>query len=186
MKFKLTSLFLVFASIAGAQTVSSPDGRLTVEVNATNGQANYTVKLAEKTFIEKSALGLNTSFGDFTKDVALRGVSEVKNVNDRYTLRQSKKSEINYEANEVTCSFNDKDGRHAFDVIFRVDNNNVAFRYRLLPKRDTRSCLIHNEATSFVIPEGSTTFLCPQMLPPLLLLQDTKYLLQITHVPYLP
>lgn len=165
MKLKLTSLFLVFASVAGAQTVSSPDGRLTVDVDVTNGQAAYTVKLDGKTFIERSALGLNTSFGDFTKEMTLRGVSEVKKVGESYTMRQSKKSEISYEANEVTCSMNDKDGRHAYDVTFHVDNNNVAFRYRLLPKRDTRSCLIHNEATSFVIPEGSTTFLCPQMLP---------------------
>ena len=165
MKHKITALMLLLAGIAGAQTVKSPNGRLSVDVGATGGQAHYSVKLDDKIFVEQSALGLNTTFGDFTKGVSLRKMSETKLVTDDYTLRQSKKSSIHYEANEVTCSFNDSRGRHAFDVVFRVDNNNVAFRYRVLPKGDTRSCLVNEEITGLVIPEGSTTFLCPQMLP---------------------
>lgn len=165
MKHSITAFLLLLTGMIGAQTVKSPDGRLSVDVGAADGQAHYSVKLDEKVFVEQSPLGINTTFGDFTKGVSLRKVSEAKRVTDDYTMRQAKKSNIHYEANEVTCSFNDKSGRHAFDVTFRVDNNNVAFRYKVLPKGDIRSCLVKEEATGFVIPEGSTTFLCPQMLP---------------------
>ncbi len=165
MKHSITAFLLLLTGMIGAQTVKSPDGRLSVDVGAADGQAHYSVKLDEKVFVEQSPLGINTTFGDFTKGVSLRKVSEAKRVTDDYTMRQVKKSKIHYEANEVTCSFNDKSGRHAFDVTFRVDNNNVAFRYKVLPKGDIRSCLVKEESTGFVIPEGSTTFLCPQMLP---------------------
>ncbi len=148
-----------------AQTVGSPDGRLQVTVGVTNGQAHYTVKYADKTFVDQSPLGMNTTIGDFTKEVSLRGASDVKSVTDDYELRQAKKSRIHYEANEMTFSFNDGKGRHAWDVTFRVDNNNVAFKYKVMPRGGTLSCLVLEEATGYVMPEGSTTFLCPQMAP---------------------
>lgn len=162
--FLITLSAFLFMGMA-AQTVSSPDGRLKVDVNVNDGNATYSVTYCNDMFVKPSPLGLNTTIGDFRKDVSLRGVSDVKLVTDDYTLRQAKKSHVRYEANEVTCSFNDKEGRWAYDVIFRVDNNNVAFKYRIMPKGDRISCLVKNESTGFVIPEGSTTFLCPQMLP---------------------
>ncbi len=165
---KKAILFLSAALMAvsvSAQTVSSPDGRLQVNVGVTDGQAHYSVRFADKVFVDESPLGVNTTMGDFTKNVAVRKVSDVRNVTDDYELRQAKKSKIHYEANEMTVEFNDKDGRHAWDLTFRVDNNNVAFRYRIMPKGGTLSCLVKEEATGFVMPEGATTFLCPQMAP---------------------
>ncbi len=164
-KFFLISLSAFMLMNVPAQTVSSPDGRLKVDVEVVNGCATYAVTYGDDVFVEPSPLGVNTTIGDFTRDVSLRGVSDVRMVTDDYALRQAKKSRVHYEANEVTCSFNDKEGRWAYDVTFRVDNNNVAFKYRILPKGDRISCLVKNESTGFVIPEGSTTFLCPQMLP---------------------
>ena len=41
----------------------------------------------------------------------------------------------------------------------------MAFRYKLYPKRDTRVCVVQREASGFVLPEGTTTFLCPQSKP---------------------
>ena len=51
------------------------------------------------------------------------------------------------------------------DVIFRVSNRDVAFRYRILPQRDTKVCVENEEASGFKLPEGTTTFLCPQSKP---------------------
>jgi hypothetical protein len=58
-----------------------------------------------------------------------------------------------------------KDNRPAIDVIFRVSNNDIAFRYKVYPQRDRRSCVVNEESTGFLFPEGTTTFLCPQMKP---------------------
>ena len=52
-----------------------------------------------------------------------------------------------------------------FDVEFEVSDNNVAFRYRLLPQKETLCCVVEEESTGFYMPEGTTTFLCPQSGP---------------------
>ena len=41
----------------------------------------------------------------------------------------------------------------------------VAFKYKMYPQKNTLSCIVKEEATSFVLPDGSTTFLCPQSKP---------------------
>ena len=50
-------------------------------------------------------------------------------------------------------------------LIFRVSNRDVAFRYRILPQRDTKVCVVNEEASGFKLPEGTTTFMCPQSRP---------------------
>ncbi|MGG6496923.1 UNVERIFIED_CONTAM: glycoside hydrolase family 97 N-terminal domain-containing protein, partial [Bacteroidetes bacterium 56_B9] len=49
--------------------------------------------------------------------------------------------------------------------IFRVSDRDVAFKYKMYPQKNTLSCIVKEEATSFVLPDGSTTFLCPQSKP---------------------
>ena len=51
------------------------------------------------------------------------------------------------------------------DVIFRVSNRDVAYRYHIYKKGDTKVCVINEEASGFSLPEGTTTFLCPQSKP---------------------
>ena len=69
-----------------------------------------------------------------------------------------------YEATEAVCQF-EQNGRQVLDVIFRVSNRDVAFRYKLYPRRvrggETLVAVITDEASGFVLPEGTTTFLCP-------------------------
>ena len=55
--------------------------------------------------------------------------------------------------------------RRWFDVEFSVSNNDVAFRYTVYPDGNTLCCVIEDEATGFAMPDGTTTFLCPQSGP---------------------
>ena len=52
-----------------------------------------------------------------------------------------------------------------YDVIFRISNNDVAFKYKMYPQGETLSCVVKQEATGFAFPDGTTTFLCPQSKP---------------------
>ena len=70
---------------ADTKTVTSPDGKVAVSVSAENGQAFYTVDYDGKPMLTRSALGLNTSYGDFTKELTLANASE-KNVDVNYEL----------------------------------------------------------------------------------------------------
>ena len=67
-------------------------------------------------------------------------------------------------ANEAVFSFTQQ-GKTIYDVIFRISNNDVAFKYKIYPQGETLSCVVKQEATGFVFPDGTTTFLCPQSKP---------------------
>ena len=69
-----------------------------------------------------------------------------------------------YVANEAVFSFTQQ-GKTIYDVIFRISNNDVAFKYKMYPQGETLSCVVKQEATGFAFPDGTTTFLCPQSKP---------------------
>lgn len=161
----LLALAAVFALNArAAETkVTSPDGRIAVTINDNNNRASYSVTLDGKDFILPSALGLETSIGDYTQGLTM-GEAKVEPIRNEYVARNLKKSYIDYKANRLVVPFS-KDGKQVFDVTFQVSNTDVAFRYTIFPQREAKVCVIKRETTGFVIPTGSTTFLCPQSGP---------------------
>ncbi len=158
-------MLILSALTAQAQTViAGPDGKTQVNVFAEEGKIFYTVTYDGVRFLDKSPLGLNTNVGDFTSGLTL-GTCTTTPVNETYSLPNIKKSRVDYKATEgiIPVAKNDK---QAFDLIFRVSANDVAFRYKMYtPGRGRLSCVILQEATGFLLPEGSTTFLSAQMRP---------------------
>lgn len=75
-----------------------------------------------------------------------------------------KQSKVRYVANEAVFSFTQQ-GKTIYDVIFRISNNDVAFKYKMYPQGETLSCVVKQEVTGFAFPDGTTTFLCPQSKP---------------------
>ena len=149
-----------------SNSLQSPDGRVQLSVELkSQGQPHYQVLYDGQQVIEWSPLGVVANIGDFTKDLTLTAF-ETAPVKQEYTLRNIKQSHVTYEAMEGTAKLaRQKDGQHVMDITFRVSNRDVAFRYTLFPQRDTRVCVVEREATGFVLPDGTTTFLCPQSKP---------------------
>lgn len=144
--------------------VYSPDSMVAVTVGlAEGGVPTYEVKYGEDEFIAESSLGLKTTIGDFTKGLKSAGKPSLKKITDSYSLRNIKKSHVEYEANEMTCTFSNADGAKVMDVVFRVSDNDIAFRYKIYSNWGRLSCLVESETTGYSFPEGTTTFLCPQM-----------------------
>ncbi len=154
----------ILSANAESYTVQSPDGKTIVTVSDTDGKAQYEVTYEGKTFLLPSALGLKTNIGDFTSGLSIQKASGVKSVTDSYSLPNIKKSKIEYTANSEEFTFA-KGGQPVFDLIMQVSDNNIAFRYRLLPQKETLCCVVDEEITGFKMPEGTTTFLCPQSGP---------------------
>ena len=148
---------------ATEKTFQSPNGQLQVAVSDEGGKPVYWIKRGDVVFLEKSPLGLAMNFDDLTQGLRLKDC-EVSKVNDDYTLSTIKQRHVVYEATEAVCQF-EKDGRHALDIIFRISNRDVAFRYKVYTKGQLFSAVVKREASGFVLPEGSTTFLCPQSKP---------------------
>ena len=166
MKSTLALAFsFLFSLFTFAEDVTSPDGNLKVTVACEGGIPSYSVVYNNEVVISQSALGLKTSIGDFRSGLSITSVSDVKTVAESYTLKNAKKRNISYTANERTFTFSAEGDKKSFDVVMHVDNNNVAFRYSIYPQGDRLACLVEEEATSYLLPEGTTTFLCPQMTP---------------------
>lgn len=144
--------------------VSSPDGRITVTVSAEGGQPSYRIDCGGVPCLESSPLGLETNIGDFTRDMTLLPMSAPKLLEEAYDLPNGKQSHVSYQATEAVCSFT-RNGKPVYDLILRVSNRDVAFRYRMFPQGDSLCCVVLREATGFRMPEGTTTFLCPQSGP---------------------
>lgn len=162
--FILSLLFNIGFAGAGEWQVVSPDGKLVVSVSANNGVPEYTLTCNGKLFLEKSPAGLKTNVGDFSNGLTLNEKVVLSKVDCTYELPNIKQSKVHYAANEGIFSFL-KNDKPAIDIIFRVSNNDVAFRYKVHPQGQNKSCVVNEETTGFVLPQGTTTFLCPQSGP---------------------
>ena len=158
----LMALMMLTAQ-AAEKTFNSPDGQIAVTVSDEGGMPAYQVALGGAVMIERSPLGVKLNFDDLTQGLSLKDC-EVTTVTDEYSLKTIKQSHVQYEATEAVCHF-EKDGRQAMDIIFRVTGRDVAYRYKLYPKKETLVAVVEEEASSFCLPDGTTTFLCPQSAP---------------------
>ena len=161
------SLILGLLTTSNAQetcTVKSPDGKISVVVSAQNGKPQYTVAYDGKTVIAPSALGVKTNIGDFTSGLKIDNSTAEIDIYNTYSLPNIKQSTVNDVAKSILIDFS-KDGKNSFHVVFRVSNRDVAFRYILTDSKDTKVCVINGEASEFNLPDGTTTFLCPQAKP---------------------
>lgn len=163
-KYAICLFLFSFLKLSAQSVIKSPDGKLKVSVSVAKGQPFYSVSYNEKTFLEKSPLGLKTNVGDFTTGLVLKSEVAQNKIDEKYQIPNLKNSNVHYEANEAIFSFS-KENNVVIDIIFRVSNNNAAFKYKIYPQKESRSCVVQEEASGFLLPQGSTTFLCPQSKP---------------------
>ena len=167
MKQMMTAAVLALGLLtahATEKTFQSPDGKMLVTVNDEGGNPTYQVTLDGTVFIERSPLGVKTNFDNLSQGLTLKDC-KVGTFKDEYSLKTIKQSHVSYEATEAVCQF-EKQGKPALDVIFRVTGRDVAYRYKIYAqKKDMLSAVVESEASSFVLPQGTTTFLCPQVKP---------------------
>jgi len=166
MKFFIVMAMLLGSSVASAENkqITSPDGKLVVTVADMDGRPSYSVSYDNILFLKPSPLGIIANIGDFSSGMSLEKNVSTNKIDETYELASIKKSKVRYVANEAVFSFTQQ-GKTIYDVIFRISNNDVAFKYKMYPQGETLSCVIKKEATGFAFPDGTTTFLCPQSKP---------------------
>ncbi len=163
----LTSLFLLGALCAQANnyTVTSPDGKLVVNVTCEGGKASYTVDYNGKQMLQTSALGLVANYGDFSKDLIMQAF-KVSDKHLAYDMSRIKKSHIEKDVKEATIGFLNAN-KDSMTLHLHVSNNDLAYKYEMTrPKKNNpKSVIIYNEVSGFNLPEKATTFICPQITP---------------------
>ena len=161
----LSALLVAMGVNAQVASVSSPDGRLKVNVDVKAGKPVYEVIYDGKQVLDESPLGFVADHGDFSQKVTFASKKEA-HLEYNYDLSRSKFSSVHVDANQLVVTLKNEKGM-PFDVDFRVSNNDVAFRYAI-PNHPSRanekkfSVRIMKEATGFDFPSHTTTFLTPQ------------------------
>ena len=166
VKFFIVMAMLLGSSVASAENkqITSPDGKLVVTVADMDGRPSYSVSYDNVLFLKPSPLGMIANIGDFSSGMSLEKNVSTNKIDETYELASIKQSKVRYVANEAVFSFTQQ-GKTIYDVIFRISNNDVAFKYKMYPQGEALSCVIRKEATGFAFPDGTTTFLCPQSKP---------------------
>ncbi len=145
----------------GDNTVSSPDGNISVALEITEGgKANYKITFKDRTVLEKSRLGIIREDAVFSKGLELISVSDVKRISDSYTLLHGKKRKANYLANQKIYHLQNEDGMD-MDIVFRVSDDGVVFRY-LFPGEPDEILKIKEELSSFHFQANTKAWVQPR------------------------
>ena len=156
---------LPIAAFGEKVTVCSPDGNLTVCLDDTDGRLTWSVDYEATRVVLPSRLGLITHWGDLTEGLHIVGSKSGKHEN-HYRMTRTKCAEGHFEAMRLTAEVESGEGL-TMEVEFMVSNHDIAFRYRLPRQKDGKykRMVIEKELTAFRLPDGTTTFLCPQIGP---------------------
>lgn len=156
-------LICISKSYAQDLSISSPDEKLTVKLTLDEGRLYYRVLLQGNEMLEKSPLGLRGSQIDLSANLRLADKS-VHRIDEIYAEPKIKMSTVKYQANELICKF-ETPAKNKMEVVFRVSNNNIAYRYQVPQVGEPANMIIEEELSGYNFPASTTTFLTPQASP---------------------
>lgn len=159
----LCCLLMATPAFSQNATVSSPDGNLELIFSVTNGNPIYSVSYNGKSMLENSPLGLVTNEGDFRSDLSFVE-SSTGEIDKKYSEAKIKQSFVTYQANTLKVTLENAQEKQ-ISILFKVSNNDIAFRYELPVWGETMAAVVEEEATGFKFPSASTAFLSPMMKP---------------------
>lgn len=156
IKFSLAAAMLVAGlPLAKAQSVSSPDNNIQVNVSVVSGRLTYSVNYKGSPAIEASPLGTTVNSVDLGQGVTL-GTSTTYSANTSFPWRGTHGTAIDHYNGRRYPVTHSGGTTYTFDV--RVFDDGVAFSY-LIAGSGSRT--INGEATAFKVPAGSTVWYQP-------------------------
>ncbi|RKE55863.1 glycosyl hydrolase family 97 [Sphingobacterium detergens] len=158
----LSGLLLLLFSGLGAQElrVAGPDGKLEVNLSLEQGKLYYRVNLAGQEMLARSPLGLRGDKVDLASKLHVL-TSENRVIDQTYAEPKIKRRLVHHQANELQCTL-ENDLKQQLVVIFRVSNNDIAFRYGIPQVGEAANFRVEEEMSGFKFPDSTTTFLTAQ------------------------
>jgi hypothetical protein len=151
---------LTACSSSSNQTVTSPDGRLSVEIKMNeNGTPVYSISRQGRSVVANSGLGLISDTFDLSRSLDLIDVSQGTLVDESYEMIQGKRKIRNYTANQKTFTFTGQSS-DTLEIVFQVSNDGVGFQYRM-PSQRSEPVSLQEERTFFKLPSESKAWLTP-------------------------
>lgn len=152
----LSCTLQLFAQTNKSVTVEAPNKKTRAEFAVDKqGKLQYQISYSGKKAIQWSALGLNTNAGILGENTSIKE-SKVIGVNEKFPWSLGENDVITNNYNELTLSC--VSAGQPFDVVVRVFNGAVAFRYQVSKALVESGNRISGEQTSFHLPKPTVIY----------------------------
>ena len=145
-----------------SQSVQSPSKAITVNFKLSeNGTPNYTIAYNNKPVILESFLGLKLKSGiDLTSNFAIDSFG-VNTFNETWQPVLGEQKNINNHYNQLTIALSQTKATVKINIIFRVFDEGVAFRYDFPKQQNLNYFIISDEASEFNVVGNHKVFWLP-------------------------
>lgn len=143
--------------------IASPDARIAVEVTTDNeGRASYAVSRDGRPVVAPSRLGMMfTDTRKFERNLAIVD-QHTRRHDERWELPWGERRHMRDHHNELRVTLAETNGpKRRFDVVFRVFDDGVGFRYDIPRQPGLERLLIAEELTEFDLADPATAWWIP-------------------------
>lgn len=152
-----------FAPLAmAAQTISSPNGRLTLKAYVSNGRPTYELFYRGQAVVKPSHLGLEIdNFPSLLTDFEVASVDS-SSFDETWKPVWGEKSAIRNRYNELVVCFRERKSPSRDMVVrFRIYDEGVGFRYELAPQPQLNNVIVKEERTQFAMTGNHMAYWIP-------------------------
>ncbi|MCF6132193.1 glycoside hydrolase family 97 protein [Flavobacterium wongokense] len=160
-RITIIGLLLLGLQLA-AQSVQSPSKEITLNFSfSTKGEPTYEVFYKGKPIVKKSKLGFKLKDGtDFTSGFSST-TNTIYNIDDTWNPVLGEQSSIRNRYNELEVEMNQESSGKQLNVIFRIFNEGIAFRYAFPKQAKLDYFIISDEVSEFNLTGDHKTFWLP-------------------------
>lgn len=160
---KYIVVFVLFFTVSSfAQVTLSPSKQLQVEFSInSSGKPIYKVSYLNKEILQESFLGVALKNTKALDEGFVLVQQEAKVVNETWQPVLGEQSSIQNNYNQVTYFLLQKETNRKLNIIFRVYNEGVAFRYEFPKQESLNHFIISDEKTTFNLAENHKAFWIP-------------------------
>ncbi len=153
---------LLLGSIIYAQKIQSPSKSIEVDFNLDNaGKPNYSVLYKNKKVVNQSFLGLKLKDGtDFTSGFSLQN-SKTTSIDETWQPVLGEEKNIRNNYSELSLELIQKSTGKKLNIVFRVFNEGVAFRYEFPKQPNLNYFIISDELSQFNLTGNHKAFWIP-------------------------
>ena len=162
MKYFITSLLVLTLSIGYSQIVQSPSNKILVNFKITaSGQPSYSVNYKNKPVIQESALGIKLKDKPALDANFEIESSKTATFNESWKPVLGEQANIVNHYNELTIYLIQKETHVKMNIIFRVFDEGVAFRYDFPKQKELNYFIISDEVSQFNLTGNHKVFWIP-------------------------
>ena len=159
---KLSYLVLFICVISNAQNVLSPSKKIQLSFSISKeGKPTYSVSFKNQPIVKESSLGIVLKDADgFVANFKIDSIGH-KSVNETWQPVLGEQSNIKNNYNEMTAALSQPATGRRINIIFRVFDEGVAFRYEFPKQKNLNYFIISDEKTEFNLVGNHKAFWLP-------------------------